>query len=77
VVAYADGRSVRLGDQVVLGNAAGQVVAVIDEDTYAEGLAKAEWSYLQRGVLVRFEALGLIHYQTPEPDLTLIGRAAR
>jgi hypothetical protein len=75
-VVYADGRPVRLGDVVTLGEGrTGEVVCAIDDDAYAEGFSKADWGYLARGALIQFQAYGLIHYRQAEPDLVLVVRA--
>lgn len=74
---YADGRPVRLGDMVSLGeDRTGEVVCAIDDDAYAEAFPKAAWAYLGQGVLIRFRTDGLIHYRVAEPDLLLVARAS-
>jgi hypothetical protein len=75
-VNYIDGTPIRMGDLVALGeDRGGVVVCSIDDDAYTKDHPKAEWSYLGRGVLIEFPRYGLIHYETPEPDLELISRA--
>jgi hypothetical protein len=76
-VKYADGQDVMLGDKVRLGDDdGGVVVCSIDAGEYSHEAAKDEWSYLKRGVLIRFPKFGLIHYEEGEPDLALIERGA-
>jgi hypothetical protein len=73
---YPDGREVRLGDKVRLGqDRDGVVVCSIDTSEYTDTYPKAEWAHLQRGVLINFPTYGLIHYEQPEDDLELIARA--
>jgi len=73
---YSDGREVRLGDRVRLGgDSGGIVVASIDTMEYSAECTEAAWSYLKRGVVIKFPSYGLIHYAEPEPDLELIARA--
>jgi hypothetical protein len=73
---YPDGQEVRLGDRVKLGqDDSGVVVASIDAGEYAAAHPRAQWSYLKRGVLIEFRQWGLIHYEHPEPELQLVGRA--
>jgi hypothetical protein len=73
---YPDGQEVRLGDRVKLGaDDAGIVVASIDTNEYSSEHPATQWSYLKKGVMVEFPSYGLIHYETPEPDLQLIARA--
>jgi hypothetical protein len=73
---YSDGQDVRLGDHVKLGeDEGGIVVASIDTGEYGAEHSEAQWGYLKKGVLIEFRQYGLIHYEQPEPDLQLIGRA--
>ena len=74
---YPDGQDVKLGDKVKLGqDRNGVVVCSIDTDEYSPDCPRAEWEHLKQGVLIRFPAYGLIHYEAAEPDLELIERAA-
>ena len=74
---YADGQEARLGDKVRLGDGAeGLVVCSIDTGEYSPAYPKAQWDYLQLGVMVSFEKYGVVHYEQPDPDLELIARAA-
>ncbi len=73
---YPDGQEVRLGDRVRLGqDDSGIVVASIDAREYSVEHPEAQWGYLKNGVVIRFPKYGLVHYEQPEPDLQLIGRA--
>lgn len=73
---YLDGQDVRLGDKVRLGqDRNGVVVCSIDTGEYSDQYTQAEWSHLQRGVLISFPLYGVIHYEQPEADLELIARA--
>lgn len=72
---YADGRDVKLGDRVKLGDDdGGRVVCSIDTAEYSDECPEAEWSYLKQGVVISFPRFGLIHYVELEPDLQLIER---
>jgi hypothetical protein len=72
---YTDGQQVMLGDKVRLGNDdGGVVVCSIDTGDYSDEAPEAQWGYLKRGAVIRFPNFGLIHYETPEPDLVLIAR---
>jgi hypothetical protein len=76
-VVYGDGRPVRLGDVVTLGEGrTGEVVCAIDDDAFADAFPKAAWAYLGQGALIHFQAYGLIHYRQAEPDLVLVARAS-
>lgn len=73
---YPGGQEVRLGDRVKLGqDDGGIVVASIDTGEYSAEHPEAQWSYLKKGAMIKFPQYGLIHYEEPEPDLQLIGRA--
>jgi hypothetical protein len=73
---YPDGQEVKVGDKVKLGHDAdGIVVCSIDTGEYIDEYPESEWSYLKKGVVIKFPLHGLIHYEEPEPDLQLIGRA--
>lgn len=75
---YPDGQDVKLGDIVELGkDQQGVVVCSIDTGEYSENCPEDQWSYLNKGVLIKFPSYGLIHYKDPEPDLCLVARAAR
>ena len=74
---YLDGREIRFGDQVeVSDDPTGLVVACIETGLYAPEVPGSKWSYLKRGVLVRSEKYGLIHYEQPDEDLKLLERKA-
>ena len=72
---YADGREVRLGDRVSLGqDDQGRVVALVDEGEFDVGHPRDEWSYLKTGMIVEFPSMGRIHYENAEADLVLVDR---
>ncbi|HEX3952574.1 MAG TPA: hypothetical protein VHW90_03305 [Stellaceae bacterium] len=73
---YPDGQDVRLGDRVKLGpDESGVVVASIDTSEYSSEYPAAQWDYLKKGVMIEFPRYGLIHYEEPDEDLRLVGRA--
>lgn len=73
---YFDGQDVKLGDKVRMGtDEGGVVVCSIDDGEYSDEHPKDQWGYLGKGVMIKFPLYGLIHYENPEPDLQLIGRA--
>lgn len=73
---YPDGQKVKLGDKVKLGqDVGGIVVCSIDTEEYSDEYPKEEWCYLEKGVLIKFPIHGLIHFEEPESELQLIGRA--
>jgi hypothetical protein len=75
---YPNGEDVRLGDRVRLGeDDHGLVVASIDTGEYSDAHPKAQWEYLEKGVMIEFPKYGLIHYEEPEPDLKLIERGKK
>ncbi|HEX2253726.1 MAG TPA: hypothetical protein VHQ65_10715 [Thermoanaerobaculia bacterium] len=73
---YPSGEEAHLGDQVRLGQSEnGVVVCSVDTDEFSEKYPRQEWLELERGILVEFENLGLIHYADPEESLELVNRA--
>jgi len=48
----------------------------IDTGEYSAEAPEAQWNYLKKGVVIKFQELGLIHYEEAEPDLALIARSA-
>lgn len=50
------------------------VVVVIDTDAYSSDYPREVWNRLERGVPIRFEAYGLIHYTEAEQDLEFVAR---
>ena len=74
---YSDGTLARLGDVVRLGSETqGVVVCSIDTDEYIDAYPKdARAAYLEKGILIKFELYGLIHYAEPDEDLEFLRRA--
>ena len=72
---YPNGEEARLGDTVRIGESEhGVVVCSLDTHEDSEQFPRGEWEYLSKGILVKFERLGLVHYAEPEPALTLVER---
>ncbi|HEY1151582.1 MAG TPA: hypothetical protein VGF27_23605 [Pseudoduganella sp.] len=75
---YSDGQEVRVGDRVRMGDDSdGVVVFSIDRDEYAADYPKAEWAYLEAGVMIHFRKYGLIHFVEHDEYLKLLSRATR
>jgi hypothetical protein len=71
----ADGQDVMPGDKVRLGDDdGGIVVCSIGTGEYSAEAPESDWSYLKKGVVIRFPKFGLIYYEKPEPNLALIAR---
>ena len=72
---YADGRPVRVGDIVDLGNAmTGVVVAVIGDGAFSPGFPESEWGYLAEGALLESKSIGVLHITDASRDFELIAR---
>ena len=57
----------RLGDEVVdRGGVKGRVVADIDHDEFSPECPRQQWAYLARGVLVKTNEAGLVHYENAD-----------
>ena len=75
---YRSGEEARLGDEVLLGDTEfGVVVCSPDTDEFSADYPRKEWQGLGRGILVRFENLGLIHYIESEEALVLLRRTGK
>jgi hypothetical protein len=71
---YPDGQIAKLGDEVSLAGRSGKVVFSIDTSEYSDAYPENVWAYLQKGVMIEIEGMGLVHYEEPEIDLILIRR---
>ena len=72
---YPNGDIVKLGDIVELWNdCQGEVVCSFDDDTYSKEYTKSDWGYLKRGVLIKSNQAGLIHYIEPETTMRMVTR---
>jgi hypothetical protein len=75
---YPDGTKVMMHDRVRLWQGClGTVVSSIDDGQYSPEYPREEWDYLKRGVLIKSDQAGLIHYIEPEPTFELIERNPR
>ena len=74
---YLDGQSALLGDKVTLDGQPGVVVFSVDDGQYAPEFPEAQWGYLGKGVMCKFDVSGLIHFTDAysEEDLVLVARA--
>jgi hypothetical protein len=72
---YPDGQIARLGDRVLLWDAAeGTVVCSLDTDEFSDQYPKDQWGYLRQGVLIHSRQTGLVHYLEPEATFQLLER---
>jgi hypothetical protein len=72
----ASGRGIHLGDIIeVRGRLRGVVVCVIDDGEFTADYPKAEWAYLERGVLLDTAEAGVVHC-TDEQQLVLMNSSA-
>ncbi|GBQ70733.1 hypothetical protein [Komagataeibacter xylinus] len=71
---YQDGRKVRIGDKVNLGNnAKGVVIGLIGQHLYADGYNAEDWDYLKNGFLISTD-FGLLRLEEPDEDMKLLRR---
>ncbi len=73
---YPDGQEMRLGDRVDQNGREGVIVCSIDTGEYGVDYPREHWSYLGVGVLILFDAMGLVHYGESDEDIRLVARAA-
>ena len=72
---YPDGQLVKIGDRVKFGaDDKCVVVSDIDGDEYSEAHPKEQWGYLGNGVMLESPLYGLIHMESPVPDMQLLSR---
>ena len=70
---YPDGTDIRVGDRVkIAGDDFGVVVLSIDANAYSADFPAQEWSYLKKGILIKSEKMGLVHYEEYSDDIELI-----
>lgn len=62
----------RLGDMVIdSGGLRGRIIAHIDAKEFSPEYPRDRWAYLSRGVMVKTEEAGLVHYEDVD-DLTVV-----
>jgi hypothetical protein len=73
---YHNGLEIKVGDQVKLWDGChGTVVCSLDTDEYSPSHTKADWGYLETGIIIDTDQAGLIHYLAANEDLELLSRA--
>ncbi len=61
---YSNGDKIHVGDKIQLWDGCnGIVVCSIDDDEYSPKYTKVNWSYLNEGVLIKSDSVGLLHYK--------------
>jgi len=61
---YTNGTIIALGDKVLIGGKYhGIVVADINRGEYSKENTKAQWAYLNSGIIIDTDFGGLVHYQ--------------
>jgi hypothetical protein len=72
---YPDGTEIKVGDRVkVAGDDFGVVVLSVDANEYSTEFPAQEWSYLKKGIMIKSEKMGLVHYEEYSEDIELIKR---
>ena len=70
---YTNGVCVKLGDKVKLWNGShGTVVCSIDTHEYTPTFPKAEWGYLETGIIIKSDEGSLFHYSESDEDFERI-----
>jgi len=72
---YATGEPLAVGDRVGYCGSPGLVVFVVEDDAFAAGYPKDEWSYLGSGIGLATEHFGLVVTSHPDEELELRGKA--
>lgn len=68
---YRDGAEVRAGDIVTLGAWRGTVVFSLDSQDFAEGFVPENWAFLECGIMIDVDGVGLVH-ETSSEDLEFV-----
>jgi hypothetical protein len=55
----------------------GKVVCSIDTGEYCGEYLEEAWAYLQKGVMIEWNKMGLTHDEEPEPGVVLVRRRDR
>lgn len=72
---YYTGERIKLGDYVELSfDIFGVVVAIIEDSKYSELYPKEKWEYLERGILVLSDQIGLMYYADITQEITFLNR---
>jgi hypothetical protein len=72
-VNYADGNEARVGDILSIDDQYwGTVVACIDRGEYTDTYPAAQWSSLEKGILVDTDFGGLVHYSDEDADRMIL-----
>ncbi|MCX7110325.1 MAG: hypothetical protein NTX45_09380 [Proteobacteria bacterium] len=72
---YPNGVSVKVGDKIRLWNGChGVVVCSIDTNEYTPYYSKAEWGYLETGIVIKSDNGSLFHYAEVDEDIELVER---
>jgi hypothetical protein len=73
---YPDGQDIRLGDRMMLwGGGEATVVCSIDTQEYSPDYPREHWAYLDRGILIMSEKLGLVHCIETDGEMRLLARS--
>lgn len=73
---YHSGDRIRAGDHVRACEWTGVVVFVLGDGSFLEGYDPADWSYLGRGHMIKYDQAGLVFAEEAGEDLVLVRRAA-
>ena len=72
---YRDGTNIRVGDRIrIAGDDYGLTVVSIDTNEYSPEFPEQEWNYLKKGILIKSEKVGLVHYDEYSDDIELLKR---
>ena len=66
---YENGTRISVGDNVLYGGKAGQIVFLIEEGKFLVGYESSDWSYRKNGIGVRLTDGTLFCLDDPDEDL--------
>ena len=71
---YCSGDDIRAGDRVRCAAWTGEIVFVLGTGTFVAGYSPADWSYLGRGFMAKYDQAGLVFSELADEDLVLVAR---
>lgn len=75
---YADGNEARVGDIVSIDDQYwGTVVVCMDRAEYTDAYPAAQWSSLEKGILVDTDFGGLVHYSDEDAGRMVLVKRSR
>ncbi len=72
---YFSGEEISAGDRVRCAELTGEILFVLGTVSFADGHCAADWSYLGRGFMAKYDQAGWVFTEQANADLVLVARA--